>query len=165
MPATGGKMTRLTIIKRRVKGRAMLLAAGQVIVAVAMAVGFAFGAQEQPKQEVVAIKTVEVTPGRVEAQVGQHIKFAAVAKDTGGNLVEVKQIIWFAGPFDLAAADDTGNVTLYGPGEVEVGAMIRGKVGRAKIIVKPQPVASIEVAPVAGPLVVGGTVQLSPSAR
>src|SRR5262249_11080106 len=136
-----------------------------------IAASLAVAGQEPPRQEGAAVKaaavvkTVEVTPARVEGQVGQQIRFTAVAKDAEGKPVDVKQVLWFAGPFDLAAVDDSGNVTLYGPGEVEVGAMIKSTIARAKIIVKPQPVASLEIAPITGPLAVGGTMQLSPAAR
>src|SRR5215471_15054708 len=137
--------------------------AARVLVATLMAGSLAMAGQEPPKP--AAVSTVEITPARVEAQVGQQLKFKAVAKDAAGNVIDAKQIIWFAGPFDLAVADDSGNITLFGPGEVEVGAAIGPKVGRAKITVKPQPVASIEIAPIAGSMVAGGTVQLRPAAR
>jgi hypothetical protein len=138
----------------------------RILAIVSIGASLAFGGQEPPKKEAPAIRTIEVTPARVEAQVGQQIKFTAIARDAEGKAVDVKQLIWFAGPFDLAVADPAGNVTVFGPGEVEVGAAIPGGgVGRAKIIVKPQPVVSVEIAAPAGVLVVGGTLQLTPSAR
>jgi len=140
-------------------------AAAGVVLIVLTVVCLGLGRQEPSKQAAPVVKTVEVTPARIEAEVGQQIKFTAVARDGQGKPIDAKQIMWFAGPFDLAVADDSGTVSLYGPGEVEVGAMIGGKVARAKIIVKPQPVVSIEIAPLAGPLVVGSAVQLSPTAR
>jgi hypothetical protein len=139
--------------------------AARLLTIVSIALSLAFGGQEPAKQEAAPIKTIELTPALVEGQVGQQIKFKAVVKDAQGNPLDVKLIFWFAGPFDLAVSDDAGNVTLYGPGEVEVGAMAGGKVARAKINVKPQPVVSVEIPPIAGPLVVGATVQLSPTAR
>jgi len=135
----------------------------QVLVVTLMVASLAVAGQEPPKPDVVF--AVEITPARVEAQVGQQLKFKAVARDASGNAIDAKQVIWFAGPFDLAITDDAGNVSLFGPGEVEVGAAIGGKVGRAKITVKPQPVASVEISPIAGSMAAGGTVQLRPEAR
>src|SRR5262249_11367619 len=139
--------------------------AARAVVVISIAANLAVAGQEQPKHEAPAVKAVEITPARVEAQVGQQIKFTAVARDAEGKTVDGKQGLWFAGPFDLAAGDDSGNVTLYVPGGGEVGAMVKSIMARAKIIVKPQPVASVEIAPITGPLAVGGTMQLSPTAR
>src|SRR5215469_16691176 len=139
---------------------ALFRAAARLLAIAPVAASLVLAGQEPPKQEAAAVKTVELTPAKVESQVGQQIKFTAVARDANGKPVDVKQVFWFAGPFDLAAVDDSGNVTLYGPGEVEVGAMIKSTVARAKIIVRPQPVASVEITPITGPLAVGGSMQL-----
>jgi plastocyanin len=111
------------------------------------------------------VKTVEVTPANVEAEVGQQVKFTAVGKDEAGNVVEQKVLVWFAGPFDLAGADESGNVTLFDPGKVKVGAVIAGKVGYAHINVKVASVKRVEIESLQAPLVVGGTTQLNATAR
>src|SRR5262249_37803598 len=150
---------------------ALIKAAARALMVTFIAESLAVAGQDPTRQEAPgaktapAVKTVEVTPARVEGQVGQQIKFTAVARDAEGKPVDVNQILWFAGPFDLAAVDDTGNVTLYGPGEVEVGAMVKSTVARAKIIVKPQPVVAVEIASMTGPLAVGATMQLTPTTR
>src|SRR5215469_8277444 len=92
------------------------------------------GAQEGAvKPEASAVKTVEVTPAKLNAEVGQRIKFTATAKDASGKTLDQKPSQWFAGPFDLVTADESGLATFYGPGEVFVGALIGGKVGFATI--------------------------------
>src|SRR5688572_13736685 len=111
------------------------------------------------------VKTVEVTPATVEAEVGQQIKFTAVGKDEAGNATDQKVLVWFAGPFDLAGADTTGTVTLFDPGLVKVGAVIAGKVGYAIVNVKAASVKRVEIEALNAPLVVGGTSQLNATAR
>lgn len=111
-----------------------------------------------------AIKTIELT-STGEAEVGKQLKFTAVAKDASGNALNVKPTAWFAAPFDLAAADDNGNVSFFQPGEVLVGAIVGGKPGFTKVIVKATPVASIDVETMSKPIVVGGTAKLRATAR
>jgi len=108
---------------------------------------------DQPSTS-VAPKTVEITPATARAEVGQQLKFSAVAKDATGQVLDQKASIWFAAPFDLAAADGA-NVTFYEPGEVKVGAVIGGKTGYATVTVAPAKVAKIEIAPLPAPLPTG----------
>jgi hypothetical protein len=118
--------------------------------------GIAFGQQ-------VAI--VEVTSSAKEAEVGQQIKLTAVAKDERGNVVNEAPSTYFAGPFDAATADENGVVRLHGPGEVIAGAIVGGKTGFTKIVVKPAGIKTVEIPGLKAPLVVGGTARLSATTR
>src|SRR6202167_386652 len=80
-------------------------------------------------------QTVEVTPKDIQANVGDKIKFSAVAKDAAGNILPVKPMVWFAAPFDLAGANNEGVVVFHEPGEVTVGAVVAGKAGFAHVTV------------------------------
>jgi hypothetical protein len=111
------------------------------------------------------VKTVEVTPATTDIEVGQKVKFSAVAKDDSGKPLDEKTAVWFAAPFDLAAADENGTVSFYQPGEVTVGALIAGKPGFTKVTVKPAPVKTIEIDPLSAPIIVGGTIKLNATAR
>ncbi|MBI3653322.1 MAG: Ig-like domain-containing protein [Acidobacteria bacterium] len=111
------------------------------------------------------VKTVEVTPNNFTAEVGQQIKFTAVAKDENGKVLELKVMAWFAGPFDIAGADENGNVTMFDPGTVKIGAVVGGKVGYAVVNVKPASVKRIEIDAPLAPIVVGGATQLNATAR
>lgn len=119
--------------------------------------GLAFG---QPR-----VATVEITPSAKEAEVGQQIKLTAVAKDEKGNVVNEAPSTYFAGPFDAATADENGILRLHGPGEVIAGAIVSGKTGFTKIMVKPAGIRKVEIAEISAPLVVGGTVQMSATTR
>jgi hypothetical protein len=110
------------------------------------------------------VKTVELTPGVAEAEVGQLLKLTAVAKDESGKTVNVKPATWFAAPFDVASADDSGNISFYNPGEAQVGAVVAGKVALLRIRVKPTPVTGIDL-PSISQVVVGGAMRPIATAR
>jgi hypothetical protein len=114
---------------------------------------------------VPAIKTVQVTPSVKEAEVGQQVKLTAVALDAAGNVVKEQPSTYFAGPFDIAAVDDDGNVKLFGTGEVTVGAIVGGMPGLTTFMVKPPSVKTVEIAPLKTPLVAGSSVQLNAVTR
>jgi hypothetical protein len=108
---------------------------------------------------------VEISPSNLSVEVGQKVQFTAVAKDASGNPITEKPSAWFAAPFDLAKADENGTVSFYQPGEVTVGALIGGKPAFTKVIVKPAAVKIIEIDPITGPVLVGGTLKLNATAR
>lgn len=100
--------------------------------------------QETPSTS-VAPAVVEITPKTLDAHVGEKVKFSAAAKDAAGNPIDVKVSTWFAAPFDLAGADDSGEVTFHAPGIVTVGAVIAGKAGYATVNVGTSKIAAIEI--------------------
>lgn len=106
------------------------------------------------------VKTVQVTPSAKEAEVGQSVTLSVTATDATGRAVNEKPSAYFAGPFDIAAVDDDGNVKLFGTGEVTVGAIVDGTPGVTTFMVKPPTVKTIEINSLKTPLVVGGTIQL-----
>ncbi len=123
-------------------------------------------AKQEPASSSVAPASVEVSPNTIDAHVGERLKFSAVAKDAAGNPIDEKPSVWFAAPFDLAGADDAGEVTFHAPGVVTVGAVIAGKAGYATVNVSDSKVTVVEIAPTAYPsVVVGGTEKLTAISR
>ena len=121
--------------------------------------------QEAPSTS-VAPASVEISPGTLDAHVGEKVKFSAVAKDAAGNRIEEKPSVWFAAPFDVAGADESGEVTFHAPGVVTVGAVIAGKTGYATVNVVDSKVAGVEiVAPAHASVVVGGAEKVSAMVR
>src|SRR6202041_1051437 len=110
-------------------------------------------------------QTVEVTPTNIQANVGDKVKFSAVAKDAAGNVLAAKAMVWFAAPFDVAGVDKEGVVVFHEPGEVVVGAVVAGKPGFAHVMVVAPPVAKIEIAPLTQALVAGRSAMLSATMR
>jgi uncharacterized protein YjdB len=115
-------------------------------------------------QSPAPVKTVKITPEIAEAEVGQQVQFTYEALDAEGKPVTTKASLWVALPSDLAAADSSGKISFFAPGEVSIIALVAGKPGLAKIKVKPSRVARIEIASLDAPLVPGSTVKLNAKA-
>jgi hypothetical protein len=116
-------------------------------------------AQERP-----TVARVEISPPSVDAEVGQQLKFTAVAFDASGKQLDLKPMMWIAAPFDLAGADQSGTVNIFGPGEVRVGVLVGGKMAYAKVAVKPARVARIVASPSEVTVTVGSITRLTASA-
>jgi hypothetical protein len=123
----------------------------------------AFAQQPTPTS---GVATVEVKASITEAEVGQQVKLTVVAKDSAGKILNEQPTSFFAGPFDVAAADDTGTVRLFGPGEVTAGAVFaNNKSGFTTFKVKPATIKTVEIKSMATPLVAGSTVRLEAVTR
>jgi hypothetical protein len=109
-------------------------------------------------------KSVEISSTQSQYEVGQHVKFSALAKDDSGQPINEKPVRWFAAPFDLAAVDEEGLASFYQPGEVTIGVFVGGKPYFKKIRVNPAAPKTVVIAPVEHPLVVGGTLPLTATA-
>lgn len=116
-----------------------------------------------PATPVVA--NVQVAVSVKEGEVGQQVKLTAVATDAAGNVIKEQPSSYFAGPFDVAAVDDDGNVKLFGVGQVTVGAIVGGKPGITTFMVKAPGVKTVDITPVKTPLAVGGSVPLEAVTR
>ena len=111
------------------------------------------------------VKTVQVTASVKEAEVGQQVKLTVVATDAAGNTIKEQPSTYFAGPFDIAAVDDDGNVKLFGTGEVTVGAIVGGIPGVSTFMVKAPSVKTIDIRPLKHPLAVGDSARLDAVTR
>ena len=112
-----------------------------------------------------SVKNVQVSASAKEAEVGQEVKLTVVATDASGKVISEKPSAYFAGPFDIAAVDDDGNVKLFGTGEVTVGAIVGGTPGLATFIVKAPGIKTIELSTLKKPLAVGGSYQIDAVTR
>src|SRR4030095_10016065 len=125
----------------------------------------ALAQQPSPTPSPSNVKTVEVTAPIKEAEVGQQVKLKVIAKDASGSIVNESPSTYFAGPFDIAAADDSGNVKLFGPGEVIAGAIVGGKPGFTTFTVKSASIKTVEINSIKGAIVTGGSAQLEALTR
>ena len=110
------------------------------------------------------VKTVEITSGITEAEVGQQLQLSAVAKDASGKALDIKPAVWFAAPFDVAGVDNTGKISFFSQGEAQIGAVVSGKVGTLRIRVKAAAVTRIDLAPKTQ-VVVGDAMKADATAR
>ena len=134
-------------------GRSSLLA---LMLASAPTTLFAQKPMEPPKDPNSKVASVEVIPAQVSANVGDKVSFKAVGKDASGNALPDKVEFWFAAPSDLGGASEDGVITIFGPGEVMVGASIAGTTGYAHVTVGRPHIASIDLAQQT-PLLVGAS--------
>jgi hypothetical protein len=132
------------------------------VIAAALLLSINVFAQQQTTS---TVQTVQVTTSAKEAEVGQQVKVSVTATDASGKVVTEKPSTYFAGPFDIAAVDDDGNVKLFGTGEVTVGAIVGGKPGLTTFMVKPPSIKTIEISSLKTPVVIGDTFQLDAVTR
>lgn len=111
------------------------------------------------------VASVSVTPTVAEAEVGQELKFTAAGLDAEGKATTDKPLLWFAAPFDIAAADADGTVSFYAPGEARIGALVAGKIGYATVRIKPARVKTLDITAPAAPILVGSVARLHAVAR
>ena len=96
---------------------------------------------------------------------GQRLSSAPRPK-TSCNAIHAKPSVWFAAPFDLAGADESGaSHPPHGPGVVTVGAVIAGKAGYATVNVANSKIATIELEPLPHSIVAGSAEKLNLIAR
>src|SRR5262245_4264585 len=101
-------------------------------------------------------KTVKINPETAEAEVGQQLKLSLTGLEAEGKAM------WIALPSDIAAVDDSGAVTFFASGAVQVIAIVAGsKPVVAKINVKPARVKQINISKLNAPLFVGGAYKLN----
>src|SRR6266404_2794343 len=143
-------------------GLKMLATKQLVVIPILLLAITVFAQQPSPSS---AVKTVEVKASVTEAEVGQQVKLTAVAKDAAGNIISEQPSSYFAGPFDIAAANESGTIRLFGPGEVTAGAIVGGKSGFTTFTVKPATIKMIEIKSITTPLVTGSKVQLEATTR
>ncbi len=117
-------------------------------------------AAQQAQPEGPRPDRVQISPGVVDAEVGQTLRFTATAYDANGGVIAAKATAWFAAPFDVGAADEDGLVTFFAPGELKVGAIVNGKPGWAMVRIKPQEVTAVVITPLGAPLVPGAAARL-----
>ncbi len=103
-----------------------------------------------------APKPVKINPETADAEVGQQLQLSL------SGLQAESKAMWIALPPDMAAVDDSGAVTFFAPGAVQVIAIVAGaKPVVARINVKPARVKQINITKVNAPLVVGGAYKLN----
>jgi uncharacterized protein YjdB len=111
------------------------------------------------------VATVGVTIAPSSITVGSRATAAATVRDGAGNALSGRTVTWSSGNAAVASVDGSGAVTGVAPGTAEITATSEGRTGTASITVTPVPVSSVTVTPATASLVIGGTQQLTASAR
>lgn len=108
--------------------------------------------------------TVTLTPASTAIIVGTTVQLSPQVTDPAGNILTGRPISYVSDNSAVATVNSTGLVTAITPGSARITATSEGKVGTATITVNPLPVASVQVTPATGTVLVGGTRQLAAQA-
>jgi uncharacterized protein YjdB len=111
------------------------------------------------------VASVTVSPNPATVYLGASVQLAASLKDANGSPLSGRTVVWTTSNGTVASVDSTGLVTGIAVGTATITATSEGQTGTATLTVSIVPVASVVVAPSAANILVGGTVQLTATAR
>ena len=112
----------------------------------------------------IPVASVEVTPASANLAPGSFVQLTAVARDIDGYTISGRPTVWSTSNAQVATVS-AGRVTAVAVGTAQVVATVEGHSDTAGITVAVVPVASVEVAPAAANIAVGGKVQLTAVAK
>ena len=113
------------------------------------------------------VVSVEVTPASASLLVGETAQLTATALNAEGEPLPGRTATWATDAPSVATVSTTGLVRGEGEGSATISATIEGKTGTSSVsvTVATVPVASVEVTPASTSVSVGGTVQLTATAK
>jgi len=115
--------------------------------------------------EPAPVSSISITPATATVIVAKTTPLAATVKDAAGNVLAGRAITWTSSATQIATVDANGLVTGIAAGTTNIVATSEGKSAQAAITVSLVPVASVEVAPNAPSVKVGGTVTLTATTK
>lgn len=113
----------------------------------------------------VPIADITIAPSTATIGAGTILQLAATLRDAKGNVLGGRTVSWSSDQPTIASVSESGVVTGLTPGAARITAAADGKAATALITVTPVPIVSIDVTPASPSLTVGGTVQLTATAR
>jgi uncharacterized protein YjdB len=111
------------------------------------------------------VASVSVSPAAATVLLGQTVQLTATPKDANGSPLSGRAVTWASSAPGVASVSASGLVTGVAAGTATLTATSEGKNGTATITVTVVPVASVAVSPAAPNIRVGGTVQLTATAK
>jgi uncharacterized protein YjdB len=117
--------------------------------------------------QVEPVVSVDVTPASASVAVGGTVQLTATAQNAEGETLIGRTFSWATDAPSTATVSTGGLVTGVGTGEATITATSEGKIGTARVTVATNAaaVASVDVTPASASIVVGGTVQLTATAK
>lgn len=112
----------------------------------------------------VPVASVAVNPPTASMSVGGSVQLTATPKDAAGNPLSGRAVGWKSDHPEIAAVDQSGNVTAVAPGSATITATSEGKSGSSAIAVTAPPpptVTSVVISPPDVRRPVGGAVVLT----
>jgi uncharacterized protein YjdB len=111
------------------------------------------------------VASVVVSPSPATVHVGYSRVFSAVARNTAGQTLVGRTIIWTSSNQSIATVDQSGLVVGVSEGPVQIRATAEGVQGTATVIVDLVAVSSITLSPPAPSVAPGQTTQLTATPR
>ncbi len=109
---------------------------------------------------VAEVDAVQVAPFAASVEEGSTVQLTAIPEDDRGRTLRGRPVDWVSSDNSRATVNNSGLVTGRGAGVVTIEARISGRVGSARVTVRPAPVATVQVVPDSVDVHVGDTVQL-----
>lgn len=107
------------------------------------------------------VDSVDIVPADTTIVVGETVELTATALSASGDPLDGRNAEWSTSNPDIATVDEaSGEVTGVAEGTVKITAEIEGKQGTADVTVDPEPIASIDIAPVDTTLAEGDSATL-----
>ena len=88
---------------------------------------------------------IELNPASMTIDAGETVSVTATAYDEDGTVLADPPVRWIAMNPEVAAVDQTGQVTGVSPGEARIAARTGNVMGFATVIVRALPVAALDV--------------------
>ena len=107
-----------------------------------------------------SVGEVRVTPQTISIEEGQNHTLVATVLDAQGRSLTGRSISWVSEDPSVATVEEGGRITGVAPGSTIISASCEGVIGRVSVTVLQLPVASVEVSPTSGNLLVGATLNL-----
>ena len=111
------------------------------------------------------VSSVVLSPGQATLTAGQSLQLTVSLTDVNGQVLTGRQVSFATSNVQVATVSATGLVTGVAPGSVTITATSEGSAGTAAVVVTPEPVASVDISPASGSVVVGSTLQLYATPR
>lgn len=108
-----------------------------------------------------AVANVVVTPSPATVVINTTTQLVATPQDALGTALAGRTVTWSSSDTTIATVSASGLVSGKALGNSTITATADGKVGSTVVTVRPIPVATITITPVAGPLTVGDVKQLT----
>ncbi|HWC72805.1 MAG TPA: Ig-like domain-containing protein, partial [Gemmatimonadales bacterium] len=109
----------------------------------------------------VPVASVTVTPSSALLRIGTSVQLTATMKDSAGDTLSGRIVIWTSNAPLVASVSLSGRVTAMAVGTATITATSEGQSGTSAITVTVVPVANVTVTPSASTINAGSTVQLT----
>lgn len=111
------------------------------------------------------VNSVTLEAARTAVRVGEQIPVTAVVRDAEGNVLTGRSISWSTSNSSVATVTQQGVVSAAGAGSAVITATAENRSGTITFTVTQRPVISVSVSPQEVSLFVGGTQQMTATAR